>query len=168
MDRDTLRSVQRPLKQLYREQPQAGSIVLEATGTLGEEGLSCSVQTGQALVNAGLHPSTGGDGTLACSGDLLLQALVACAGVTMAAVAINRSLSVTGSVHASGVLDVRGTLGLDPEAAVGFSSIKLTFQLQTGASEQEVEQLIEATEKYCVVLQTLRSPLAIEVTASAE
>lgn len=111
MDRDTLRSLQRPLKQLYREQPQAGSLVLEATGTLREEGLCCSVQTGQALVSAGLHPSTGGDGTLACSGDILLQALVACAGVTMAAVEINRSLEVAGSVHASGVLDVRGTLG---------------------------------------------------------
>ena len=122
MDRDTLRRVQRPLKQLYREQPQAGSIVLEATGTLGDEGLCCSVQTGQALVSAGLHPSTGGDGTLACSGDMLLQALVACAGVTMTAVALNRSPSVAGSVHASGVLDVRGTLGLDSEASVGFSS----------------------------------------------
>ncbi|WP_236641099.1 OsmC family protein [Glutamicibacter sp. HZAU] len=111
--------MQKPLKQLYREQPEAGSIVLEASGTLGEEGLSCSVHTGQALVDAGLHPSTGGDGTLACSGDMLLQALVACAGVTLAAVAINRSLSVSGSLHASGVLDVRGTLGLDPDAAVG-------------------------------------------------
>ncbi|UTM47590.1 OsmC family protein [Glutamicibacter mysorens] len=168
MDRDTLRSVQRPLKQLYREQPEAGSIVLEASGTLGEEGLSCSVHTGQALVDAGLHPSTGGDGTLACSGDMLLQALVACAGVTLAAVAINRSLSVSGSVHASGVLDVRGTLGLDPDAAVGFSSIKLSFELQTEASEQEVAQLIEATEKYCVVLQTLKSPLDIEVAASVQ
>ena len=158
MDRDTLRSVQRPLKQLYREQPDAGSIVLEASGTLGEEGLSCSVHTGQALVDAGLHPSTGGDGTLACSGDMLLQALVACAGVTLAAVAINRSLSV----------DVRGTLGLDPDAAVGFSSIKLSFELQTEASEQEVAQLIEATEKYCVVLQTLKSPLDIEVAASVQ
>ena len=138
------------------------------SGTLGEEGLSCSVHTGQALVDAGLHPSTGGDGTLVCSGDMLLQALVACAGVTLAAVVINRSLSVSGRVHASGVLDVRGTLGLDHDAAVGFSSIKLSFALHTEASDQEIAQLIEATEKYCVVLQTLKSPLAIEVAASVQ
>ncbi|MGO4296712.1 OsmC family protein [Glutamicibacter sp. MCAF14] len=166
MDREILRSVQRPLKQLYREKPQAGRILLEASGRLGEEGLSCSVQTGQALVSAGLHPSTGGDGTMACSGEMLLQALVACAGVTMAAVAANRSLGVAGSVHASGVLDVRGTLGMDPEVPVGFSSIKLTFKLQTDASEQDVAQLIETTEKYCVVLQTLHCPPDIEISAT--
>jgi len=167
MDRETLRSVQRPLKELYREEPQAGCIVLEASGKLGEESLSCSVGTGQAMVRAGLHPSTGGDGSLACSGDMLLQALVACAGVTLAAVAINRSLNVSGSIHASGELDVRGTLGLDPLAPVGFKSIALSFELDTDASDEELAQLIETTEKYCVVLQTLRSGLSIEVTSSA-
>lgn len=167
MDRETLRSVQQPLKQLYRERPEAGTIVLTASGTLGDEGLSCSVQTGRAMVEAGLHPATGGDGSLACSGDLLLQALVACAGVTLAAVATNRSLAVAGTVRAAGELDVRGTLGLDPEAPVGFRRIQLTFELQTDAGDREVADLVATTEKYCVVLQTLRCPVSVVFTAGA-
>lgn len=167
MDRETLRSVQRPLKQLYREKPEAGTILLTASGTLGEEGLSCSVLTGRAMVEAGLHPATGGDGSLACSGDLLLQALVACAGVTLAAVATNRSMAVSGTVRAEGNLDVRGTLGLDPEAPVGFRHIRLTFELLTDSGDPEVDDLVATTEKYCVVLQTLRCPVSVVVTASA-
>lgn len=167
MDRETLRSVQQPLKQLYRESPEAGTIVLTASGTLGEEGLSCSVQTGRAMVEAGLHPATGGDGSLACSGDLLLQALVACAGVTLAAVATNRSIAVSGTVRAEGDLDVRGTLGLDPEAPVGFRNIRLFFDLQTDAGEPEVTSLVATTEKYCVVLQTLLGTVSVAVAASA-
>ncbi len=162
MDRETLRGRQRPLKQLYREQPGAGIITLRASGAVGGDGVSCSVQTGQALVAAGLHPATGGDGTLACSGDLLLQALVACAGVTLAAVATNRGLAVAGTIRAEGELDVRGTLGLDPEVPVGFRSIRLAFELDTDADPQAVEGLIATTEKYCVVLQTLRSALHVE------
>ena len=167
MDRDALRSVQQPLKQLYRERPEAGTILLKASGTLGGEGLSCSVQTGRALVEAGLHPATGGDGSLACSGDLLLQALVACAGVTLAAVATNRAIEVSGTVRAEGDLDVRGTLGLDPGAPVGFRAIRLSFDLQTGAGEQEVADLVATTEKYCVVLQTLLGAVPVSVSAHA-
>lgn len=162
MDRETLRDRQRPLKQLYREQPGAGTIKLSASGVVGGEGVSCSVQTGQALVAAGLHPSTGGDGTMACSGDLLLQALVACAGVTLAAVATNRGLEVAGTIRAEGDLDVRGTLGVDPEAPVGFRSIRLSFDLDTDAEQATVAELLATTEKYCVVLQTLRSALYVE------
>lgn len=162
MDRETLRGRQRPLKQLYREQPGAGTIRLNASGVVGGEGVSCSVQTGQALVAAGLHPSTGGDGTMACSGDLLLQALVACAGVTLAAVATNRGLAVAGTIRAEGDLDVRGTLGVDPGAPVGFRSIRLSFDLDTDAEQATVAELLATTEKYCVVLQTLRSALHVE------
>ncbi|MFF5794161.1 OsmC family protein [Paeniglutamicibacter sp. NPDC012692] len=167
MDRETLRSVQQPLKQLYRERPEAGTILLKASGTLGEEGLSCSVQTGRAMVEAGLHPATGGDGSLACSGDLLLQALVACAGVTLAAVATNRSIAVSGTVRAEGDLDVRGTLGLDPEAPVGFRNIRLHFDLATSANAAELKALIDTTEQYCVVLQTLQAGLHVEVGSTA-
>ena len=162
MDRETLRGRQRPLKQLYREQPDAGTVKLSASGVVGGEGVSCSVQTGQALVAAGLHPSTGGDGTMACSGDLLLQALVACAGVTLAAVATNRGLAVAGTIRAEGDLDVRGTLGVDPGAPVGFRSIRLSFDLDTDAEQATVAELLATTEKYCVVLQTLRSALHVE------
>lgn len=167
MDRDTLRNVQRPLKQLYREQPSAGTIQLSARGDIGAQGVSCSVQTGQALVTAGLHPSTGGDGTLACSGDLLLQALVACAGVTLAAVATNRGLAVSGIVRAAGELDVRGTLGIDSQAPVGFRSIRLAFELDTDADQEAVAELIATTEKYCVVFQTLRSATDIETVSES-
>lgn len=166
MDRATLRSLQQPLKERYRQQPSAGTILLRAHGTIGEESLSCSVQTGQAMVAAGLHPSTGGDGSLACSGDLLLQALVACAGVTLAAVATNRGLIVAGNIQATGALDVRGTLGIDPLVPVGFRSITLSFDLHSDLSSELVADLVQSTEKYCVVLQTLRSVLPIEVTSA--
>lgn len=166
MDRATLRSLQQPLKERYRQQPADGTILLRANGTIGEGNLSCSVQTGQAMVAAGLHPSTGGDGTLACSGDLLLQALVACAGVTLAAVATNRGLLIQGNIQASGELDVRGTLGIDPLVPVGFRSIALSFDLRSELSAELVTDLVQTTEKYCVVLQTLRSALPIEVRTS--
>src|SRR4051812_2568859 len=154
MTRDELRALQSPLKERYRDQPDLASITLEADGSL-EEGISCSVQTGQALVKAGLHPGTGGDGTLACSGDMLLQALAACAGVTMRSVATSMELEVSGSVHAEGDLDWRGTLGVDREARVGFTAIRLRFELESEASDEQLEKLQELTERYCVVLQTI-------------
>ena len=162
MDRDRLREVQAPLKTRYRDDADAALITLRAEGLLGEA-VSCSVATGRALVEAGLHPATGGDGTLACSGDMLLQALVACAGVTLRSVAVNRGLSVEGRVRAEGELDVRGTLGVDRRAPVGFTSIRLLFDLDTPASDDEVTDLIATTERYCVVLQTLAGNPAIEV-----
>jgi uncharacterized OsmC-like protein len=152
--RDELRQVQQPLKDLYREDPGAARITLQANGDL-DEGISCSVQTGQALVQAGLHPGTGGDPALACSGDMLLQALVACAGVTMRAVATSIGVEVGGSVHAEGDLDWRGTLSVDKEAPVGFSEIRLRFDLDSDASDEELDTLQRLTERYCVVFQTL-------------
>jgi uncharacterized OsmC-like protein len=163
MDRDELKAVQAPIKQRYRDEPGAALITLEAKGELGE-GVSCSVQTGQALVAAGLHPGTGGDGFHACSGDMLLQALVACAGVTMGSVATSLGLEVAGTVRAEGDLDFRGTLGVDKEIPVGFTDIRLTFDLDTEASEDDLATLLRLTERYCVVLQTL----ATTPTLSAE
>ena len=154
MDRDELKAVQGPIKERYRDQPQSALITLEAEGELGE-GVSCSVRTGQALVAAGLHPGTGGDGFHACSGDMLLQALVACAGVTMRSVATSLGLELAGSVRAEGDLDFRGTLGVDKEAPVGFTDIRLVFDLDTTASDEELATLLRLTERYCVVLQTL-------------
>ncbi len=155
MERDELRAVQTPLKEHYRGEPEAALVTLSATGTLGE-GVSCSVQTGRALAEAGLHPATGGDGTLLCSGDMLLEALVACAGVTLGAVATSLGLEVrSGVVRAEGELDFRGTLGVDREAPVGFTSIRMDFQLDTDASEDELATLQKLTERYCVVYQTL-------------
>jgi uncharacterized OsmC-like protein len=162
MDRETLRATQTPLKDQYRSDPGAALITLAAEGELGAD-QSCSVQTGRALVEAGLHTATGGDGSLACSGDMLLQALVACAGVTMMAVATSLGLDVTGSVHADGDLDFRGTLGVDSDAPVGFRDIRLRFLLDTSATEAEVTKLLELTERYCVVFQTLSSPPTLEV-----
>jgi uncharacterized OsmC-like protein len=152
--RDELRAVQAPLKDRYRDQPNSALITLEAEGSL-DEGISCSVQTGQALVRAGLHPGTGGDPSLACSGDMLLQALAACAGVTMRSVATSMTLEVSGTVHAEGDLDWRGTLAIDREAPVGFKAIRLRFELESEASDEQLEKLQERTERYCVVLQTL-------------
>ncbi|HVN52259.1 MAG TPA: OsmC family protein [Acidimicrobiales bacterium] len=158
MDRDELKAVQGPIKERYRDDPAAALITLEAQGELGE-GVSCSVQTGQALVAAGLHPGTGGDGFHACSGDMLLQALVACAGVTMRSVATSLGLEVQGTVRAEGDLDFRGTLGVDKEAPVGFTAIRLCFELDTDASDDELATLLRLTERYCVVFQTLaRAP----------
>src|SRR3954471_11288659 len=136
MDAERLRTIQAPLKDTYRADPSAAMITLHAEGSLAETDVVCSVQTGRALVEAGLHPATGGDGSHACSGDMLLQALVACAGVTLRSVATNRDLDVTGSVRAEGDLDVRGTLGVDPDAPVGFRSIRLTFDLTSPSSDE--------------------------------
>ncbi|HXY83838.1 MAG TPA: OsmC family protein [Gaiellaceae bacterium] len=154
--RDELRALQRPLKDRYDEDPGAAQVTLRADGSL-EDGISCSVETGRALVEAGLHPGTGGDGTLACSGDMLLQALVACAGVTMRAVATSLGLSVGGSVHAEGDLDWRGTMAVDKETPVGFTAIRLRFELESDASDEELATLQRLTERYCVVFQTLAS-----------
>jgi uncharacterized OsmC-like protein len=160
---DELRAVQRPIKARYDEDPDAAQITLEAEGALDEE-IACSVQTGRAIVKAGLHPGTGGDGTLACSGDMLLQALVACAGVTMRSVATSMGLDVTGSIHAEGDLDWRGTMAVDKEAPVGFKDIRLRFELTSDASDEEVETLQRLTERYCVVFQTLASSPLLSVS----
>lgn len=158
MDRDQLRSAQAPLKDRYRHEPTAALITLSAQGDLGSHEVSCSVQTGRALVEAGLHPASGGDGSFACSGDMLLQSLVACAGVTLASVATNRGITVTGTVRAEGDLDFRGTMGVDRDAAVGFSAIRLSFDLDSDARGEELDALIATTERYCVVYQTLKRP----------
>ncbi|HEY2576203.1 MAG TPA: OsmC family protein [Streptosporangiaceae bacterium] len=165
MDSDALRVVQKPLKDTYRENPEQALITLTAQGELGEEEISCSVTTGQALAKAGLHPATGGDGTLACSGDMLLQALVACAGVTLRAVATSLEIPVAGgTVHAEGDLDFRGTLAVDKDAPVGFRSIRLTFELDTDASPEQLASLLRLTERYCVVYQSLAHPAAMAAT----
>jgi uncharacterized OsmC-like protein len=169
MDRDELKRLQQPLKERYRNEPDAALVTLRADGVLGE-GVSCSVQTGKALVEAGLHPATGGDGSLACSGDMLLEALVACAGVTMQSVATSLGIDVTGSVHAEGDLDFRGTLSVDKEAPVGFRAIRLRFTLESTATDEELATLLRLTERYCVVFQTLATgpELTVEsVTAPA-
>jgi uncharacterized OsmC-like protein len=161
-DADTLRSTQAPLKARYREDPEAAVVTLRAGGTLGE-GVSCSVQTGRALAEAGLHPATGGDGSLLCSGDMLLEALVACAGVTLRAVATSLGLEIaSGTISAEGDLDFRGTLGVDREAPVGFRDVRLRFDLDTTATDDELDTLMKLTERYCVVGQTIArgAPLA--------
>lgn len=155
MDQEALQAVQAPLKEQYREDPNAARLTLRAEAVLGTEHVSCSVATGQALVEAGLHPATGGDGSLACSGDMLLQALVACAGVTLAAVATNRGIRVTGTVRAEGDLDFRGTLAVDRGAPVGFSAIRVTFAVESDAPADILNSVLAATERYCVVFQTL-------------
>jgi uncharacterized OsmC-like protein len=168
MDGEQLRAVQAPLKSRYRAEPGAARVTLRAEGRLGSEEVSCAVETGRALVEAGLHPASGGDGSLACSGDMLLQALVACAGVTLRSVATNRGIAVTGgTVRAEGDLDFRGTMGVDREALVGFSAIRLVFDLDTDAGPGDLEALVEATERYCVVFQTLVRPpeMALSVRA---
>jgi uncharacterized OsmC-like protein len=159
MDAQTLRATQSPLKQRYRDEPSAASITLVADGTLDGSEVTCSVQTGRAMVEAGLHPATGGDGLSACSGDMLLQALVACAGVTLRAVATSMALDVSGAtLHAEGDLDFRGTLGVDKQAPVGLTDIRLGIELgpDSALSEEERTTLLRLTERYCVVLQTLR------------
>ena len=155
MDQAELKDVQAPLKERYRSEPEAALVTLSATGTLGE-GVSCSVQTGRALAEAGLHPASGGDGSLLCSGDMLLEALAACAGVTLRAVATSLGIPVEGgTVRAEGDLDFRGTLAVDRDAPVGFASIRLTFELDSDADEEQLATLEKLTERYCVVLQTL-------------
>ncbi|GAA1258945.1 OsmC family protein [Pseudonocardia aurantiaca] len=157
MDASALKALQAPLKDRYREEPGAALITLKADGELDGSGVACRVRTATALAEAGLHPATGGDGTQLCSGDMLLEALVACAGVTLRAVATTLGLDVSGTVHAEGDLDFRGTLGVDKAAPVGFRDIRLTFDLDTTASADEVATLVRLTERYCVVLQTLVS-----------
>ena len=165
MDADQLRELQAPLKARYREEPQAASITLSAKGVLGDDGLTCRVETGKALVEAGLHPATGGNGMHACSGDMLLEALVACAGVTLRAVSTSLGIAVRGgTVTAEGELDFRGTLAVSKEAPVGFENIRLRFDLDTDASAEELRTLLRLTERYCVIYQTLRNAPAIELS----
>ena len=164
MRAEELRSLQAPLKEGYREDPGAAEVTLTASGNL-DEGISCSVRTGAAVAAAGLHPATGGDGSLLCSGDMLLEALVACAGVTLRAVSTSLEIPVeSGTVTADGDLDFRGTLGVGKDAPVGFKSIRLRFDLTTDATPEQLDTLIRLTERYCVVLQTLTT--APELTTS--
>jgi uncharacterized OsmC-like protein len=169
MDTTKLRELQAPLKAQYREDPNSAVVTLKADGELDGTGVACRVQTATALAEAGLHPATGGDGTQLCSGDMLLEALVACAGVTLRAVATALGLEVSGRVHAEGDLDFRGTLGVAKDAPVGFRDIRLTFELDSAATADELATLIKLTERYCVVLQTLRSapPTEVDVRVSA-
>ena len=166
MDSTSLRAVQQPLKDAYRNDPREAVVTLRAHGELGDEEISCSVATGKALAVAGLHPASGGDGSLVCSGDMLLQALVACAGVTLRAVATSLQIPITGgTVHAEGDLDFRGTLAVSKDAPVGFTAIRLGFDLDTDASDEQVATLLRLTERYCVVYQTLAHPARLAVSA---
>ncbi|MEA2125475.1 MAG: hypothetical protein QOI80_2257 [Solirubrobacteraceae bacterium] len=162
MDSTELRSLQAPIKARYREDPEAAVVTLRAQATLGE-GVTCNVATGGAIAAAGLHPATGGSGAELCSGDMLLEALAACAGVTMRSVATALAIPVEGTVSAEGELDFRGTLGVDREAPVGFRSIRLRFDLDSDAEPEQLEKLVELTERYCVVLQTLAHPAELSV-----
>jgi uncharacterized OsmC-like protein len=157
-----LRAIQEPLKERYREDPPSALVTLRAEASL-EAGVACSVNTGRELVRAGLHPASGGSGELACSGDMLLQALAACAGVTLRAVASSLGIAVTGAVRAEGDLDFRGTLSVDRETPVGFKAIRLWFELESDAGEEQLATLMRLTERYCVVLQTLAHPPALAV-----
>jgi uncharacterized OsmC-like protein len=170
MDSNSLRELQAPIKDRYRTEPHAALITLSAHGRVDDpEGLSCSVETGRALVKAGLHPATGGDGTLACSGDMLLQALVACAGVTLRSVATAKNISLRGgTIRAEGDLDFRGTLGIDRAAPVGFKNIRLAFDLDADLAPEEVATLQKLTERYCVVYQTLANGVKPEVSFRVE
>jgi len=163
MNRDELRDVQEPIKERYREAPDAALITLEAMGTLGD-GITCSVATGRVIAEAGLHPATGGDGLAVCSGDMLLQALVACAGVTLRAVATSIDVAVrAGQVRAEGDLDFRGTLAVAKDAPVGFRAIRVFFDLDTDATDEQLATLVRLTERYCVVYQTLAGSPAMSV-----
>jgi uncharacterized OsmC-like protein len=168
MNADDLRALQAPLKDKYREAPEAALITLTARGELDADGVACRVDTGKALIEAGLHPATGGTGALACSGNMLLDALVACAGVTLRAVATAIGFSLEGgSVSAEGDLDFRGTLGVAKDAPVGFRDIRLTFALNTAEPQERIDQLIKLTERYCVVYQTLAKPAHLDLTVKA-
>jgi uncharacterized OsmC-like protein len=160
MQANELRALQAPLKEQYKDNPAKALVTLRASGSLQGAGLSCRVETGRALVEAGLHPATGGTGLQACSGDMLLEALAACAGVTLKAVSTSLGIPVEkGTVHAEGDLDFRGTLAVDRDAPVGFRAIRLRFEVETGASKDELATLLKLTERYCVVLQTIaRAP----------
>jgi len=163
MNTEELKAKQGPLKQLYREHPEAALITLQAEGRAGE-GIRCKLETGKALVEAGLHPATGGSGASACSGDMLLEALVACAGVTLRAVATALGIQLRdATIRAEGDVDFRGTLGVSKEVPIGFQKIRLEFGLDTDANEEQLATLIRLTERYCVVYQTLNHPPGIEV-----
>jgi len=163
MQADQLKALQAPLKQQYRDDPQAALITLTARGSIGE-GITCKVDTGRAIAEAGLHPATGGDGSSLCSGDMLLEALVACAGVTLNAVATAIGVELRdAAVSAEGDLDFRGTLGVDREAPVGFKNIRLKFELDTDADDEQIATLLKLTERYCVVFQTLANPPQLSV-----
>jgi uncharacterized OsmC-like protein len=168
MDTEELRALQQPLKDAYRSDPASAVITLRAHGELGAEEVSCSVETGRALAVAGLHPASGGDGTFVCSGDMLLQALVACAGVTLRAVATSLGIAVGGgTVRAEGDLDFRGTLAVAKDAPVGFTAIRLSFELDTDASPDQRDTLLRLTERYCVVFQTLARPAQLSASLIA-
>ena len=165
MNAEQLRALQAPLKARYKDDPSAGRVTLRARGSLGSEAITCKVETGRAVVEAGLHPATGGDGLAACSGDMLLEALVACAGVTLRAVATALGVVLRGgAVSAEGDLDFRGTLGVSKEAPLGFQDIRLHFDLDTDATAEQLATLLKLTERYCVVYQTLRNPARMAVT----
>ena len=162
MNTATLKNLQAPLKKKYHQQPQSAIITLKAEGKIGED-ISCNVETGRAMVKAGLHPATGGTGLLACSGDMLLQALVACAGVTLQAVTTSIGVEIKGgTITAEGDLDFKGTLGVSKEAPVGFKNIRLRFDLDSNASEEQMASVKKLTERYCVVYQTLTKGVSIE------
>jgi uncharacterized OsmC-like protein len=162
MDASALRELQAPLKDRYKKDPNAAVITLKARGSL-DEGISCKVETGRAIAVAGLHPATGGSGHELCSGDMLLEALVACAGVTLRAVSTAYGINIkSGSVEAEGDLDFRGTLGVDKEAPVGFRSVRLTFNIDTDATPENLDKLLATTERYCVVLQTIKQGVKAE------
>ena len=164
MDATSLRAMQAPIKERYKSDPSAAVITLKAKGSIDNEGLTCKVETGRALAVAGLHPATGGSGMELCSGDMLLEALVACAGVTLKAVSTALDIPLkSGNVSAEGDLDFRGTLGVAKDAPVGFAQIRLTFEVDTDAPQEKLDQLLKLTERYCVVYQTIKSGPAVEV-----
>jgi uncharacterized OsmC-like protein len=169
MNSEQLKGLQAPLKQQYRDDPARAVVTLKAVGRLDGAGVSCKVETGRAIVEAGLHPATGGTGLQACSGDMLLEALAACAGVTLRAVASALEIPVRdGTVHAEGDLDFRGTLGVSKEVPVGFQTIRLRFELDTDASSEQLDTLLKLTERYCVVLQTLRSSPEVSINSKTQ
>lgn len=168
MNAEDLRELQAPLKAQYKSAPETARYTLKAEGNLDDAAIACKVEAGRALVTAGLHPATGGDGSLACSGDMLLEALVACAGVTARAVATALGITLKGGViSAEGDLDFRGTLGVAKDAPVGFQAIRLRFQLDADAPPEQIDTLIRLTERYCVVLQSLRTPVPVTATVEA-
>lgn len=166
MNREELRQRQGPIKETYRAEPEAALITLKARGELDDNAIVCSIDTGRALVEAGLHPGTGGDEFHACSGDMLLQALAACAGVTLRSVATSLEIAVGGSVLVEGDLDFRGTLGIDKETPVGFQAIRLSFDLRGEATPEQFETLIRLTERYCVVFQSLVGGVSVDVSST--
>ena len=167
MDADALRAMQAPIKERYKNDPKAAVVTLKAKGMLDDTNIACKVETGRALSAAGLHPATGGSGLELCSGDMLLEALVACAGVTLKAVATALAIPLkSGAVSAEGELDFRGTLGVAKDAPVGFREIRLRFDLDTDAAQDKLDQLLKLTERYCVVYQTIKAGPPVEVTLS--